>query len=239
MNCYLPKDMMQIEIRGVRCACFANYSSTHIAYILSPFPSLEDWADKAAKRYNVSIVVISGFDWQDAMSPWPAKAVPKGTGDFRGDAPHFLNLLKTDILPEIETTLRKNFAPSASDSKPIQFERSLIGISMSGLFALWQWMISDSFRNIASLSGSFWYEGFVDWLIKQPISHKEGKAFFLLGNRESLSSVPEFRKVGACTETIVDRIKQICPDTKYEIVAGDHYANPLPRLDAAFTFLFS
>ncbi|MDE6638872.1 MAG: hypothetical protein K2K32_11640 [Muribaculaceae bacterium] len=40
---------------------------------------------------------------------------------------------------------------------------------MSGLFALWQWMVCDTFRNIASLSGSFWYEGFMEWMKSRTI----------------------------------------------------------------------
>lgn len=36
----------------------------------------------------------------------------------------------------------------------------MAGVSLSGLFALWQWLMNDTFRNIISLSGSFWYAGF-------------------------------------------------------------------------------
>ncbi len=108
---------------------------------------------------------------------------------------------------------------------------------MSGLFALWQWMVCDTFTNIASLSGSFWYEGFMNWLTARPIPHKTGRAFFLLGDQESHSKVKAFDSVGANTAEIVTLLERAGIDTTFRSVPGNHYSDPIPRLDLALSTL--
>ena len=147
---------------------------------------LAEWIEPAAEKYGVTIVVVTGMDWQNVFSPWAAPGVPKGTPDFKGESPEFLKLLQQKVIPKIETDLGMDE----------DVERTLVGVSMSGLFALWQWMLCDTFRNIASLSGSFWYEGFVNWIKSLSIPKKTGKGYFLLGDQESKSKVKKFATVG-------------------------------------------
>ncbi len=136
----------------------------------APHPTdiLSGWVEQAAEKYGLSIIVITGMEWQDVLSPWPAKGVPDGKTDFKGEAPAFLNLLNGMVIPRIEQQL-------GFKGKP---ERALVGASMSGLFSLWQWMLCDTFDNIASLSGSFWYEVFLNWMNSRSIPPKNGRAFF-------------------------------------------------------------
>ncbi|MDE6510800.1 MAG: hypothetical protein K2L00_01715 [Muribaculaceae bacterium] len=189
---------------------------------------LADWLGPAAERYGVTIVVITGMDWQNVFSPWPAPGVPKGDPDFKGESPEFLKLLQTKVIPQIEKALQMD-----ADA-----ERSLIGVSMSGLFALWQWMMCDTFRSIASLSGSFWYEGFIDWMERIDIPHKSGMGFFLLGNQESKSNVKAFNSVGINTETIIELLKAKGIKVEFESVPGNHFSDPIPRLEKAFSALY-
>ncbi len=190
---------------------------------------LSSWIEPAGEKYRVTIVVITGMDWQNVFSPWPAAGVPKGTPDFKGESPEFLNILQQKVVPAIETALGL-----ASD-----IDRSLVGVSMSGLFALWQWMLCDTFRNIASLSGSFWYEGFMEWMKRRTIPAKSGKAFFLLGDKESQSNVRAFNTVGQNTADIISLLQAAGINTEFESVPGNHYSNTIPRLDAAFSGLYS
>lgn len=190
---------------------------------------LGDWIESAAEKYGVTIIEITGMDWQNVFSPWPAPGVPKGDPDFKGESPEFLKLLQTKVIPEIETTLMM-------DSN---VERNLVGVSMSGLFTLWQWMECDTFNNIASLSGSFWYEGFIDWIKKIEIPQKSGMAFFLLGDKESMSNVKAYNTVGVNTAEIIKLFKSAGIRTVFESVPGNHFADPIPRLDRAFAALYS
>lgn len=218
----------RIEIENLHCLCVRSGCKGKIAYILYPMDILSDWIEQAAEKYNTSIVVITGMDWQNVFSPWRAKGVPKGSPDFRGEAPEFLNLLQKKVIPQIESTLGIDAI----------VERTLVGVSMSGLFALWQWMLCDTFTNIASLSGSFWYEGFVDWVEGQKMPEKKGNAFFLLGNQEAHSKVKAFATVAENTDRIIALLDKSRIKTKFQSVPGNHYADPIPRLDAAFNALY-
>ncbi len=219
----------KIEIDGLQCLCSTVERKDRIAYILYPMDMLSTWIVSAAVKYDTNIVVITGMDWQNVFSPWPAPGVPKGTEDFKGESPEFLKKLQQEVILQIEKTLGIN-----ADA-----ERSLVGVSMSGLFTLWQWMVCDTFTNIASLSGSFWYEGFLQWMESIKIPAKTGKGFFLLGDKESKSKVKAFNTVADNTAAILSLLKKAGIDVEFESVPGDHYSDPLPRLNAAFTALFS
>lgn len=221
--------IQKVKIENLSCMCSSQISKNKIAYILYPMDILTDWIEQASVRYGVTIVVITGMDWQNVFSPWPAPGVPKGDTDFKGESPEFLNLLQTKIIPQIEATL----------SMERDAERNLVGVSMSGLFALWQWMECDTFNSIASLSGSFWYEGFINWIERIRIPNKSGMAFFLLGTQESKSHVKAFNSVGVNTAEIVKLLKAAGINAEFESVPGNHYSDPIPRLEKALTALYT
>lgn len=213
---------LTLKIDNLDCMCVADNLSDRITYILSPYDSLADWIERAATRYNTSIVVITGMDWDNDLTPWPAKGVPSGSPDFEGNAPQFQKTLK-----EVAAIVEKRLSIS------VGVTRDLVGVSLSGLFTLWQWTKSDLFRNIASLSGSFWYDGFVKWFANQNLSTKTGFAYFLLGDKEPYSNVKEFRSVGVDTQEVVDRIKAQGVRVQYDTVPGNHFQFPMQRLDRA------
>lgn len=216
------------KIADLQCLCSSVIRKDKIVYILYPMDFLSGWIESAAERYGVTIVVITGMDWQNVFSPWKAPGVPKGDPDFKGESPEFLKLLQNEVIPGIENSMNLG--------SPI--DRTLIGVSMSGLFALWQWMVCDTFTNIASLSGSFWYEGFVEWIKSQPIPHKNGKAFFLLGDQESKSKIKAFSSVVIDTNEIITILNKAGINTMFRCVPGNHYSDPIPRLNLAMISLF-
>lgn len=212
-----------LEILSVR------QSSDRIAYVLSPFDCLETWIVDAAYKFGVSIAVISGMDWDNDLTPWPAKGEPKGSPDFKGYAKDFLSTLTNEVIPKIEKRL--NISKGT--------ERTLTGISLSGLFTLWQWVECDTFRNIISLSGSFWYDGFAKWIMSQPIPKKMGKAYFLLGDQEAKTKVRAFQPVQTDTEEIVSFLRKKGVEVCFELVPGNHYQYGVERLTRAFRWMFS
>lgn len=212
-----------IEINGLQCRCSTPLRKDRITYILYPMEVLSDWIEPASKKYGTTIVVITGMDWQNVFSPWPAKGVPAGTEDFKGESPEFLKELETAVIPQLEKVLEMDK----------NVDRTLVGVSMSGLFTLWQWPQSSLFKNIASLSGSFWYEGFMEWFKKQEFTDKKGFAFFLLGLQEPKSNVKAFNIVGENTEEIVKDLKEAGVRVEFTWVPGNHYQNGIQRLDMA------
>lgn len=219
----------KLEIENLQCLCGRAGRRGKIAYILYPMDVLADWIEPAVEKYGTDIVVISGMDWDNAFSPWPAKGGPAGSPDFRGGSPLFLSMLQNTIIPGVESTFDIIGVP----------ERTLVGVSMSGLFALWQWMLCDTFTNIASLSGSFWYEGFLDWMKRREIPEKSGRAYFLLGDREAKSRVRTFGSVAENTHQIISLLDGHGITTEFQRVPGNHYSDPIPRLDRAFAALYT
>lgn len=218
--------MISYNIDGLNCLCAPATSSKRITYVLYPMDSLGDWIAPAAENYGITIVVVTGMAWDDDLTPWPAQGVPRGCPDFGGHASQFLSRLES-LTKEVE--LRLNFTPTS---------RALIGVSLSGLFALWQWSESRLFRDIATLSGSYWYEGFLSWFSAQSYSaRKGGFAYMLLGDKESHSRVKAFDSVGENTAEIVERLKEQGVDVEFESVPGNHYQFPVERLNRAFDAL--
>ena len=78
--------------------------------------------------------------------------------------------LTHEILPETEKDLGIEHA-----------ERTLLGVSLSGLFAVWAAFNTDAFANIISISGSLWYNGFVEWMKEQTPSPQLKKVCLPLG----------------------------------------------------------
>lgn len=220
--------IQKIKVGPLDCLCSRGSDSRRIVYILYPVDLSALWVESAVRKYDVTVVVITGLDWQNVLSPWPAPGVPKGSEAFRGEAAAFLRTLQGNVIPNVEQAMGIGG----------DIVRTLVGVSMSGLFTLWQWMLCDTFTDIASLSGSFWYEGFLDWMKERPVPHKAGKAFFLLGDKERRSRVKAFRSVQADTEQIVRILDESGICTTFTMVPGDHYSDPVARLDKALQALF-
>lgn len=165
--------------------------------------------------------------WNDYLTPWPEPGETPDAESFAGEGAKFLKTLQDDIIPQSEKLLGMNHIT----------ERNLVGVSLGGLFTFWQWLLSSTFRSIASLSGSFWYMGFMEWFDKQNIPHKQGKAYFLLGTEEPKAYIKAYRSVGVNTENIVDVLKKTGIDTTFDWVPGNHFANPLQRAEKALAYL--
>ncbi len=203
-------------------------SPDRICYLLYPFDRLEEWTERTAPEFGVSIAVVTGMDWDNDLTPWPAKGQPPGSPDFKGNAAEFLSVLVSEVVPEVER--RMNLSADV--------ERTLAGVSLSGLFTLWQWMSNSLFRNIISLSGSFWYDGFVTWIKNRPVPTKPGRAYFLLGNLEARTKVKAFQPVQTDTVEIVGYLHDNGISDIFELVPGNHYQFPEQRLDRAFAWMF-
>lgn len=216
------------DTAGLHLLCARCPGSPRIAYILYPADILAPWIENASRRFHTSIIVITGMDWDNDLTPWSAKGVPAGSPDFKGLAPEFLGRLTGEVLPSVESRL--------AIGSPV---RTLFGDSLSGLFTLWQWASCTTFLNIASLSGSFWYEGFVEWFGRQDYSGHTGKAFFLLGDKEAQSKVKAFDSVMENTTLIVNSLKRQGVATTFKIVPGNHYQFPIERLNAAFEAIYA
>lgn len=223
----------KLEISSFQCHIAVNAASNVATYLIYPqLAELEDgWLQRMARDHSVNVVAIyvPADKWNDSLTPWPEPGEAKGCPPFAGEASEFLKVLQTQIIPHVEK----------SPGFPKIENRDLMGVSLGGLFTLWQWLLCDTFRSIACLSGSFWYVGFLDWFNNQSIPSKPGKAFFLLGEEEPLSHVKAFQSVGSNTETIVKRLKSFGIQVEFQWVPGNHFSRPVHRAELALNALYS
>ena len=191
----------------------------------------EDLAEglkELSEKYCVSIVVIPDVNWNDDMTPWPAKGVFKKAKPFGGHAAVFLDKLTNEIIPEEEKSLGVEDA-----------ERAIMGVSLSGLFAVWAGFNTNTFSNIISISGSLWYDGFVEWMNGQMPPPQLKKVCMLLGEKEKNAKDKRMTTVEERTLAAVDimRSKSQAAVT-FELVEGTHFSPILPRLDRAFEVVY-
>lgn len=215
----------ELDTGGLKCQIFKYEGATDIVYLLYPMNILKIWCGDAVQRYKTNMVIITGMDWDNDLTPWTSTGEPPGSPDFGGLAPQFLQRIRK-VCQQIERMLDLTVDP----------ERTLIGVSLSGLFTLWQWAECDFFKNIISLSGSFWFPGFLKWIESKDFRDKSGFAYFLLGNKEAATNIVAFMPVEKNTHAIVQFLQQQNVNAHLEMVPGNHYQYPLPRLEHAMDF---
>lgn len=203
--------------------------SDKICYLILPEglagESLQ-WLEENALETGMTTVVITGVNWNDDLTPWEAEGVFKKAKPFGGKAEEFLKVLTKDIIPKTENKLGL-----------INPKRSLVGISLSGLFTLWAIHKCDAFTSAGIISGSFWYDNLVEWIKAQTISPRIEKIYITLGDREKNTKNSRMSNVEINTNEIVQYIDNENINILYEIFDGTHFSPILPRLKKTFCFL--
>ena len=201
--------------------------SNRICYIILPDKLKESekgWLDRMADTMSANMVVISGIDWDSDLTPWKAPGLK--TGDFAGKAQTFLDILTGDLVVSIENSLRIN--------RP---ERFICGVSLSGLFALWASCKNDMFKGVASVSGSFWYDGFKEWISE---NRPNAEIFYLsLGEKEKESKNPRLASVDEVTKHIYGLLNTVGADVHFEYNEGNHFGPLIERIEKAITSILS
>lgn len=195
----------------------------------SPYTLTVLWEDPAAPAlYTVSeagdarglfaslpatrptLVCIEGVDWDRDLSPWAAKKVFRGGEDFSGGADAFLQALLTELISAAETGLSPAW-------------RAVFGYSLAGLFSLWAMTQTDVFARCASVSGSLWFDGFVDYLAAHPLLGAPERVYLSLGDREEQAKNPRMQRVRAATEeaqAVIEAQGVLCA---FELNPGGHF----------------
>lgn len=146
-------------------------------------------------------------------------------GSFEGNAGNFLERLKDDLFFNLENSLKIK-----------RTERYLIGVSLSGLFAIWAAARRKLFDGVGSISGSLWYDGFVEWL-KEQSDFKCERFYVSLGNSEKDSKNKRLAAVEEATVQTVELLIDKGLDVSFEMTEGGHMAPLIPRLEKAVTSL--
>lgn len=167
----------------------------------------------------LTLIAVSGLDWNNDMSPWPSKAVFKGMPDFGGKSGEFLEKL-IEMLPEASI-------------------RYICGYSMAGLFALWALYNCDLFDGAASCSGLLWYPKFDEYIRGNEPKKNPQKIYMSLGDREAKTRNPVMATVEDKTLAIFEHFKAMGIETRFEMNQGNHFAEPDVRTAKGIAWLLS
>ena len=177
-------------------------------------------------KAQAAFVFISGFDWNQDLSPWPAPAAWKGTPDFSGGANAFLDELTGDVLPEVRVELGYD---------PAWYV--IAGYSLAGLFAVYSLYRTDVFRRAASASGSMWFDGFREYAVSHPFAGNPDRVYFSLGKKESRTRNRRVAAVEEDTRVICEHYQEQGVETVFEINPGNHFQNPQERLAKGISWI--
>lgn len=201
--------------------------SNRVCYIILPEclkESEREWLDRMAEEHSASMVVISGLDWERELTPWKAPGLK--AGEFAGRAQSFLDILKGDIMVNVESSLRI--------SRPKRF---IAGVSLSGLFALWASCRTHLFEGVASVSGSFWYDKFTEWFGTQEYS--SSRYYFSLGEKEKDGKNLRLAAVEEETAKIMSTLQANEKEVIFEYNEGNHFGPLIERIEKAISALLA
>ena len=203
-------------------------------------------ADEAAALFEaagggIALFAADGYDWNADLSPWPANACFKGGEDFAGRAPAQLEWLagaietaEQELADAIRAAYAQDFAGfSGQDDLP----RAILGYSLAGLFAVWAMAECDLFDMCASVSGSLWYDGFLEHLQGRAERFAGKRAYLSLGDREAKTRNMRLACVQERTEAARDLLAAAGAQCVFELNPGNHFQDPAGRCARAAEWL--
>lgn len=217
--------MERIERQG--CAVYPGTggSEAPIIYVID-LPEHPFGIAEAARGRASAVARVPVASWNDSLTPWPAAGLRANEGGFGGHASETLRELMDGLAPALEADA--HLAPRA---------RAICGYSLGGLFALYAFCRDARLAACASLSGSLWYEGFVDWMEGLELSGEGRFAFFSLGRKEPRAGAPIMRRVQTCMERCAELCRIHGCTADVVMGPGNHMQHHQERLEAGIAAL--
>lgn len=172
---------------------------------------------EAAEGLRSRVTSVPVADWGDALTPWSAPALRPGEKDFGGRA--------EKTLSSLAELLDRTSGPHA-----------ICGYSLGGLFALYAFVREPRFSACACLSGSVWYEGWIDWLRANAPEGSGRYAYFSVGKKEKRAGLP-FRHVEEDLAACADILSERGCTVDVTLGPGNHMQHVAERLSSGLAAL--
>ena len=131
-----------------------------------------------------------------------------------------------ELIPQVEA--EHGLSPTA---------RAICGYSLGGLFSLYALTHADAFAACACLSGSVWYEGWVEHLRELPLDLTGRFAYLSLGTKERRAARPILKTVQDRMEVCADILRARGCEVAYRTGPGNHLQHIPERFDAGISAL--
>lgn len=176
---------------------------------------------------DFSLVAISGLEWDCDMAPWDIPPISPEDTPCKGGADKYLQLLTDKIIPQAE-----NLVQDVS-------WRGIAGYSLAGLFAVYSLYQTDIFSRVASMSGSFWFPGFIEYVTSREMKKRPEHIYLSLGDKECRTKNPYLKTVQQNTEMLQNLYASHNVDTIFQLNSGNHYKDALQRTVTGLTWILS
>lgn len=176
---------------------------------------------------SFTLVAISGLKWEHDMAPWDIPPISEKAAPCTGGADNYLQLLTEEIVPQAEKLVQG-----------VSW-RGLAGYSLAGLFAVYSLYQTSLFSRIASMSGSLWFPGLMEYITSHEMKKLPGHVYFSLGDLESRTKNPYLKTVRENTENIQGLYARYGIDTFFQLNQGNHYKNAVQRTAAGISWILS
>lgn len=175
---------------------------------------------------KANIVTLPVGDWNRSLTPWPAPRLRSEEPDYAGEADATLAELIHKAAPAIERA--EGFMPS---------RRAICGYSLAGLFSLYAFVQGSYFAACACLSGSVWYEGWLEYLQSLDFDATRRFAFLSVGSREKNAGIPILRAVRRNMAVSADILRDHGCKVEFRVGPGNHFQHVRERYDVGITAL--
>ena len=181
----------------------------------------------AAVGLSATVVRVPVHNWNDNLTPWSAAGLHLDAPAFGGHAAETFAELAGAVIPEIEAAY--GLAPAC---------RAICGYSLGGLFSLYAFAHEGSpFAACACLSGSVWYEGWVDYLRRTCPDCTGRYAYFSIGKKERRAGAPIMRTVQDDLEACAAVLRECECAVDLVVGSGNHMQHHTERLAAGLKAL--
>lgn len=131
-----------------------------------------------AELEELMLVGIEPKERNDEYTPWPARALVDKFADFGGNGSAYLAFVVEELKPFVDAEFRTK---TGSD------QTGIIGASFGGLISMYAAYTHPAvFGRIGSLSGSYWYEGIIEYMKQEKFPEPHRRIYMYVGSAEGL-----------------------------------------------------
>lgn len=221
----------QFYVSGKRVEVYPSVMPDSAIIFLNTFAEEGDKVYQALYKCgcpNFTLVAISELSWNHDMAPWYVPPISKNDTPCTGGADGYLRLLTKEIIPRAEELIQGRV-----------LWRGLAGYSLAGLFAVYSLYQTQFFSRIASMSGSFWFPDFMEYVFSHELKKRPKCIYFSLGDLECQTKNPYLKTVQGTTEKIECFYAQRGIDTTFQLNPGNHYKNAVQRTVEGILWILS
>ncbi len=233
----LEHNLELITIAGRGCFVFLpdNYHNEDKSYPVvylhgdnSTYTLLND-ADFLSDLSFILIGIISE-NRLDELTPWPSPSLHPKFPSFGGKGDEYINFIETKLKPAVDLTYRTLTSPEST---------GIIGYSLGGLISIYAAFHTNCFGCYASMSGSFWYPGFVPYATSQSISNRDARMYMSSGDSEGVGSKDIKEDAVTFTKNIYEFLVSDLTSTRVTISwdKGGHHNNTIERYKKGLLWL--